>query len=85
MSEIFNILHKSHMFTNSQAILYLKLISVQKMQYILYQININESDFNSVLKFYIRNKWKLIINIYLILNQYKTKAYRQPNRYASFI
>ena len=30
ISEIFNILHKSHMFTNSQATLYLKLISVQK-------------------------------------------------------
>ena len=56
MSEIFNILHKLHMFTNSQATLYLKLISVQKMQYILHQINIDESDFNSVLKFHIRNK-----------------------------
>ena len=30
MPEIFNILHKLHMFTNSQATLYLKLISVQK-------------------------------------------------------
>ena len=38
------------MFTNSQATLYLKLISVQKMQYILHQISIDESDFNSVLK-----------------------------------
>ena len=38
------------MFTNSQATLYLKLISVQKMQYILHQINIDKSDFNSVLK-----------------------------------
>ena len=34
MTDIFNILHKIHMFTNSQATLYLKLISVQKMQYI---------------------------------------------------
>ena len=30
ISEIYNILHKLHMLTNSQATLYLKLISVQK-------------------------------------------------------